>query len=124
MAEKTREQRIKHEVTRTKKILGGLDKDLVKLLEPLVKNASFMAITLEDLAETIAAEGCVSEYKNGENQYGTKKSPEVEVYNAMIKNYSAVIRQLFDLTPEGAGDKDSALVAFLQATASARRPRQ
>ena len=38
-------------------------------------------------------------YKNGENQYGTKKSPEAETYIALSKNYAAVIKQLTDLVP-------------------------
>lgn len=44
-------------------------------------------------------EGCVSEYKNGENQYGTKKSPEIEIYLNMSKNYAAIIKQLTELVP-------------------------
>lgn len=120
--EKTREQREKSEFLRTKKILAGLDKNLAKLLEPLVKNAAFMAVQLEDYRVKIAENGGVCEYQNGENQWGTKKSPEAELYNTMIKNYQAIIRQLFELSPEGAAD-ESALVAFLAASATTRRPR-
>jgi hypothetical protein len=67
---------------------------------PLIKNAAFMTITLEDLQAVINEHGAVSQYKNGENQFGTKKSPEVEIYNTMIKNYSSIIKQLTDLLPE------------------------
>lgn len=66
----------------------------------LIKNAAFMTVTLEDLQETINCEGTVSEYKNGENQFGTKKSPEVEIYNTMIKNHMGIMKQLTDLMPE------------------------
>ncbi len=57
----------------------------------------FMSITLADLQKKINEEGVVSEYQNGENQFGTKKSPEVEIYNIMIKNYMTAIKQLTDL---------------------------
>ena len=59
-----------------------------------------MSITLAELQEKINKEGCISTYKNGENQFGTKKSPEVEVYNAMIRNHSAIMKQLTDLLPK------------------------
>ena len=59
-----------------------------------------MTVTLEDLQETINREGAVSEYQNGENQWGTKKSPEVEIYNTMIKNHMTIIKQLSDLLPK------------------------
>ena len=64
-------------------------------------NAAFMSVTLQLLQTEINKNGAVSEYKNGENQFGTKKSPEVEIYNTMIKNYSAVMKQLTDLLPRG-----------------------
>jgi hypothetical protein len=58
-----------------------------------------MAVTLQDLQDEINVSGCVATYQNGENQWGTKKSPEVEIYNSMIKNHMQVMKQLTDLTP-------------------------
>lgn len=69
------------------------------MVTPLIEKAAFMSIELDDLQETIEQEGWTSEYKNGENQYGTKKSPEAETYIALSKNYAAVIKQLVDLVP-------------------------
>ena len=48
----------------------------------------------------IEQDGWTSEYKNGENQYGTKRSPEADTYIALSKNYAAVIKQLVDIVPE------------------------
>lgn len=97
--EKTKEQRIKSEKTRLKGIFKELDENKRKLVTPLIEKAAFMSIELDDLQETIEQEGWTSEYKNGENQYGTKKSPEAETYIALSKNYAAVIKQLVDLVP-------------------------
>lgn len=69
------------------------------LVTPLIEKAAFMGIELDDLGKIIEAEGWTSEYKNGENQYGTKKSPEAETYIALSKNYAAIIKQLTDLVP-------------------------
>ena len=109
--EKTKEQRIKSEKTRLKGIFKELDENKRKLVTPLIEKAAFMSIELDDLQETIEQEGWTSEYKNGENQYGTKKSPEAETYIALSKNYAAVIKQLTELVP-AAKRKESRLAAL------------
>lgn len=99
--EEGKEERISKEKDRLKRQFSKIDKKKKNLVQRLIENAAFMATTLEDLQQEINTNGCVSAYKNGENQFGTKKSPEVEIYNTMVKNYAAVIRQLTDLLPEG-----------------------
>lgn len=97
--EKTKEERIKSERTRLKTIFKELDENKRKLVTPLIEKAAFMSIELDDLQKTIEQKGWTSEYKNGENQYGTKRSPEAETYIALSKNYAAVIKQLTELVP-------------------------
>lgn len=97
--EKTKEQRIKSEKTRLKGIFKELDENKKKFVTPLIEKAVFMSVELDDLQKTIKQDGWTSEYKNGENQYGTKKSPEAETYIALSKNYAAIIKQLTDLVP-------------------------
>ena len=102
MAEKkelSKEQRIKREVTRLRRVFKDLDKNALQVVEPLIKTAAFMTVTLADLELTISEEGCVSEYKNGENQFGTKQSDEVKTHIAMTKNLATVIKQLSELVP-------------------------
>lgn len=99
--EEEKEKRIKQEKDKIKRQFSKIDKKKKNLVQRLIENASFMAVTLEDLQNEINTNGCISEYKNGENQWGTKKSPEIEIYNTMVKNYAAIIRQLTDLLPEG-----------------------
>ena len=84
IAEKNR--RIKTEIAKLKSIFKAIEKDKIKLVEKLINNAAFMAVTLELLQEDININGCISDYQNGANQWGTKKSPEIEIYNTMIKN--------------------------------------
>ena len=76
-----------------------LDENKKNLVTPLIEKAAFMSVELDDLQEIIEQDGWTSEYKNGENQYGTKKSPEADTYIALSKNYAAVIKQLTDLVP-------------------------
>ena len=68
-------------------------------MAPLLQNAAFMAITLEDLQETINAEGATDEYQNGANQRGIKQSATLQSYNALIKNYTTVIKTLSSILP-------------------------
>lgn len=109
--EKTKEERIKSEKTRLKGIFKELDENKKKLVTPLIEKAAFMSIELDDLQAQIEREGWTSEYKNGENQYGTKKSPEADTYIALSKNYAAVIKQLTELAP-AAKRKRSRLAAL------------
>lgn len=109
--EKTKEQRIKDEKSKLNKVFKELDANKKEIVTPLIEKAAFMSIELDDLQETIEQEGWTSEYKNGENQYGTKKSPEAETYIALSKNYAAVIKQLTELVP-AAKRKASRLAAL------------
>ena len=87
--EKTKEQRIKTEKTRLKGIFKDLDENKRKLVTPLIEKAAFMSIELDDLQAKLEKDGWTSEYQNGQNQWGTKKSPEAETYIALSKNYAA-----------------------------------
>lgn len=109
-----KEKRLK-ELKKLKKIFKNIDKNKKETVEKLVESAAFMAVELQELEEYISEYGVTEEYCNGQNQYGTKKSSKVEVYNTMIKNYSSIIKQLCDLVPGEllpTTDKGNALLAF------------
>jgi len=102
LLKKEKDARIKKEITKLKRLFKDMEKSTMDTVSSLIKNAAFMAITLDDLQETINSEGAVSTYQNGENQSGTKKSPEIDIYNTMIKNHMSIIKQLSDLLPKAA----------------------
>ena len=95
-----KDKKIKKEINRLKKLFSDMPSNTMDKVISLIRNAAFMTITLEDLQESINMYGAISEYKNGENQFGTKKSPEVEIFNTMIKNHMGIMKQLTDLTPQ------------------------
>jgi hypothetical protein len=70
------------------------------IAKSLIANAAFMAITLQDLQDEINANGVVSKYQNGENQWGTKQSPEASTYISLVNRHNAVMKQLLDLLPK------------------------
>ena len=98
--EKTKEQKINAEKRRLRSMFKELEENKRKLVTPLIEKAAFMSVELDALQEIIEQDGWTSEYKNGENQYGTKRSPEADTYIALSKNYAAVIKQLVDIVPE------------------------
>lgn len=105
--EKTRDQRIAAERNRLNRILkatkqknGPEPTPKIKAAKGLIENAAFMAVHLQDLQADLNEHGCVEEYRNGENQYGMKKSAAADMYTTMYKNYIATIKQLAELAPD------------------------
>jgi hypothetical protein len=95
----TKEQKITKEIRRLKKVLRDVDKNLLQTVEPLIRNAAFMSVTLDELQDIINEEGYVDEYQNGENQKGRKQSEPVKIHIAMTRNHAAIMKQLADMTP-------------------------
>ena len=59
-----------------------------------------MAVTLEDLAAKIQAEGVTEEYTNGANQSGRKISSNAKAYTSLIGKYTTITSKLLQLVPE------------------------
>jgi len=94
------------EKTRLNNLFRSISDDRKKAINPLIDELAFMCAELKDLKQQIYRDGTVEKYKNGANQYGKKKSAAVEVYNAMIKNYTTITKQLSDLLPKGDDEFD------------------
>lgn len=94
-----KKKRINHEVKVLMELFSKAPKKDLTLLEPLIQNACFMKITLDDLQKVINEKGCCEEYKNGENQFGLKQSAELQAYNTTIKNYQIVMMKLLSVLP-------------------------
>lgn len=99
MTETTKEKRIKAELNRIKEKFSDADANQKAIVAPLMQNAAFMKVTLEDLQEIINLEGVTDSYQNGANQHGIKQSATLQSYNSLIKNYTAVIKALSKLLP-------------------------
>ena len=95
-----KDDEISKEIKKLKKIFKNINKNKMNVVNKLIESAAFMAVELKKLEDHISENGVTEEYYNGKNQSGIKTSSEVTVYNTMIKNYSAIIKQLCDLSPE------------------------
>lgn len=94
-------QKIKKETNKLKKLFKELPNNKKKMAEKLIENASFMSITLDELKEDIKLYGVKETYVNGKDQFGFKESIESKTYNTMVKNYMNIMKQLNDMLPEG-----------------------
>jgi hypothetical protein len=105
---------VQKELNKIKRTFKDLDEDVKKLNQKLLYNAAWLAVSLDELMETMDREGVVIEYQNGANQWGTKKSPESELYTSWSKQYSQIMKQLSDLLPKGGNNnKGDELLQFI-----------
>lgn len=113
--ELTKEEKIKKEFNRLKRIFKDLDQNKKQLVTPLLEKAAFMSVSIDELQEEINANGFTEEYQNGANQFGKKKSVAAEMYTSLTKNYTAIIKQLTDLVPAQQQKQVSKLAMLRQA---------
>ena len=95
-----KQDRIKKEVSRLKRLFSKIDANKKRLVFTTIEDVAFMTITMQDLRENIVRDGTTVEYKNGENQYGTKQSPDAQLYLQMSQKHTAAMKILLDCLPK------------------------
>lgn len=108
-------KRIKKEVSRLKRLFSKIDKNKKSLVFTTIDDVAFMTITMQDLREKIIREGTKVTYKNGENQYGVKQSPDAQLYLQLSQKQTQAIKILIDCMPknEKPVEKDDGFNAFV-----------
>lgn len=94
---KKTDKEIKKEKQKIVKILCKIDENLLKICDSLIENVAFMSVILRDLIQTVKKNGVKEFYMNGSTQCGFKKSVEIDLYNAMQKNFQSSMKLLIDL---------------------------
>lgn len=95
-----KQKRIKKEVNRLKRLFAKIDENKKKLVHTTIEDVAFLTITMQDLREQIVRDGTTVEYKNGENQYGTKQSPDAQLYLQMSQKLTQAMKILVDCLPK------------------------
>lgn len=93
-------KRIGKELRRLKKLFGDIDENKKKLVQATMEDVAFLTVTMQDLRESINRDGTTVEYKNGENQYGTKQSPDAQLYLQMSQKQTQAMKILVDCMPK------------------------
>jgi len=111
--ELTKEEKIKKEIRRLKRIYKDLDGKKKQVAEGLINEAAFMKATLEELKELIDENGPIDEMPQGEYSI-LREHPAVKTYNTMIQRYTTTIKQLADLLPkETPKEEDDGFESFV-----------
>lgn len=109
------ETQIKRRIQEIEGILAAADEDKLALVRPLISQVAHLEVQLEGLMAKLEAEGFVEEYKNGENQFGTKESTVSKAYSSTFKNYVNAVRTLIQCLPVAAQpDAEDALTDFIK----------
>ena len=87
------------ELKKLKKLFSPLPENERKFLQPLLENAAFMRVTLDELQIKIRLEGATDEYQNGANQCGVKISAAIQAYNQLMKTYHTLMDKLLAKLP-------------------------
>ena len=98
--ELTKDQRIRLEYERMKGLFSAMPENELDFCDPLLQNAAFMKVTLEDLQCQINENGVTDQYQNGANQSGTKASADLQAYNSLAKVYNALMDKLSGKLPK------------------------
>lgn len=113
LTEIQKEELISKNFKKLKRIFRDLDKDRQLVAEKLCRKAAFMDVTLDEMQIQITQEGYVIEAVNGNGFKVQMDHPAMKTYNAMIKNYTSVMKQLAELLPEGS-EEASEIIAFMR----------
>ena len=102
----------KREFNKFKKLYANIPEDKLKINENLMKRAVFMYEKLEAMEKKIDEDGLLVTMPQG--KYDIERAhPLISQYNAMVKNYTTVIKQLNELLPDTEADKaGEALLRF------------
>lgn len=102
----------KRELNKFKKIFENIPEDKKKINEILIERAFFMRGKLEEMEQRIDADGVIVTMPQG-NYNIDRAHPLLSQYNAMVKNYTVIIKQLCELLPSSEADlAGEALLAF------------
>lgn len=95
-----KEAAIKKEERRLKRLFAKIDDSKKKLAFSTIADVAFLTVIMQELRKKILKEGTTCEYKNGENQYGTKQSPDAQLYLQMSQKQTAAMKILMDCLPK------------------------
>lgn len=95
-----KEAAIKKEERRLKRLFAKIDDSKKKLAFSTIADVAFLTVIMQELREKILKKGTTCEYKNGENQYGTKQSPDAQLYLQMSQKQTAAMKILMDCLPK------------------------
>lgn len=107
-SEEERFKLFKKELKRLNSYCKNIADDKKAVLEKLIEDAAFQAVTLDEAKQILRRDGIIDTYRNGATQYGQKKSAVFEVYDKLSNTYLKVIKQISDIMfPSGSNNNNT-----------------
>lgn len=115
MKEKTKDERVKREVARLKKIFKDIPKDKAAVVDGAIFQAARLRIMLDDMWDDICEKGDIEMFSQSERtEPYERERPVARLFNSRDKNYQNIIKSLIDLLPKGEGaDPAEELLSFV-----------
>ena len=101
-------------INKLKTIIADIDENKKRVLETALERIAFLIVELKELESEIAEKGCTEIYQNGANQSGVKVSAASQVYNSLVKNYTALMKEILSNLPKEQKQDKNALMEFLK----------
>ena len=99
--EKTKENRIKDEDKRLRKIYDGIETKRYDIVDGLIVQAARLRITLDDMSVDLDANGYIEKFQQSKDvEPYERRRPTADLYNTMNTSYQKCIKQLTDLLPK------------------------
>ncbi|ABY46886.1 MULTISPECIES: hypothetical protein [Bacillus cereus group] len=99
--ELTKEDRVKKEINRLKRIYKEMPKDTLLVVEGLIVEAADLRVRLEDIRKDLDENGYDEMFSQSENQDPYERErPQARRYISMNKNYQSIMKQLGDYVPK------------------------
>lgn len=98
---KTKDERIRGEKQRLKKLYAGMTPARLKLAMGLIERAAFLRVELENLEADLLENGWTEPFQQsrGVDPYDRAR-PQGQTYQSAVKNYRDTIKQLDSMLPQ------------------------
>lgn len=102
----TKDQRVKKEIQRLRRIYKDLPKDTLTVVEGLIVEAADLRIRLEDIRKDLDENGYDEMFTQSDKMEPYERErPQARRYIAMNKNFQSIMKQLGDYIPKHVPEK-------------------
>lgn len=109
-----REERIKAEEKRIKKLYKDFPKSKRDFLDGLISSSAFLKVHLEDMQNDLLKNGMFEIFEQGSQRF-ERERPQTKTYSTYIQKYAGVQKQLIDILPSEVQKKETNdLAKFMQ----------
>jgi len=99
--ETTKDERVKKEVARLRRIYKDLPEDTLMVVEGLIEEAADLRIRLEDIRKDLDEKGYDEMFSQSPDQEPYERErPQARRYISMNKNFQSIMKQLGDYIPK------------------------